>query len=278
VLRSCEDLEEIPACGGLFVGDLAVGEPCRERWNDCASDGYCDTPIGGRVCAAECIARRPAGEPCGFDEQCLLGPDLDGHCARGPDDDEGVCAPLVIEGGAAVGEPCGYLADPDRYRLVGCARGGWCDAEWLSPGACQPALLPGDACRPEGMPCQIGGCQDGICFAIELSDRVGAACGDRDLPRCNPVAGLACDFATEQCAPASGRLGDPCGAAGGPPCQPGLYCGGFECRVQVEPGGECDPEDDDDPCRASGCEEGDAGSGTCVGDDFDDPCAEGGER
>lgn len=269
-LTTCHPIDAIPACRAALAGDGAPGEPCDERAGGCVVDAYCDVPLGQPECDFVCIAGRAAGEPCDFDAQCALGPALDGHCAMGPDG--GTCAPLALQGGAAVGQPCGRIVD-GGHRLVGCALGGWCDVE---AGVCRPTLAVGDACAPDGAPCQVGDCDGlGRCDAPAITEEVGAACADRDLPRCNPFAGLGCDFESGVCVPSAGRQGQPCGFAGGAICREGLYCRGATCEPTVPPGGDCDPGDEYDPCAGGECVhvDGPPSEGVCLPlDDGGDVC------
>lgn len=273
VLTSCRDIEEVPSCRAVVVGDSAPGEACREGSSDCDVDGYCDVPIGNPECDAVCIARDPLGEPCTFDAACALGADGNGFCARAPDAAQGVCAALTIRGGAEAGAPCGWLSDAGGHRLVGCGLGAWCDAGRREAGVCQPTLQQGDPCEPDGLPCHAGECDEGRCSAVALSNEAGAACADRDLPRCNPFAGLGCDLAEGVCAPNAGGVDDPCGQlTGSPLCQEGHYCDGYTCQRMVEPGGGCDPSERADPCRDSRCVEIADDVGECRAVDDGDTC------
>jgi hypothetical protein len=174
-----------PTCPGRCVPYATLGQQCWSLRAACAPDAGIQCNPNTHVCVAEPSPGAnqifaDAGEHCSiFGPSC--GPGL--YCG-GPFPDNGICAPIVADGGACPPD------DP-----MSCTAGLVCVGYGMSPdaGRCQPPSALGGTCVLGSDPNGTSGCARGLsCIGgnCEPSPSSGPCAVDRDAP---------CDFDTSFC-------------------------------------------------------------------------------
>lgn len=266
------------ACGEVFVGTLANGEPCAID-EECA-EGTCDFAEGAScgVCTEGTAA---LGATCRRNAECAPSEEGPVECAGGAQESP-VCRlakPFTIVPSGPSG-PCGSPLTDDNT-LVACTEGLYCD----TTGICRPPLAVGAPCEPyvdacvPGAECRpVEGSSSLFCVAITYLDEVGAECDvDEWLGTrlCNGVANLGCDPDTLRCVTlGDGSLGSACASTAG--CAEGLRCAlvgeSTQCIALFEDGYACSYGGE---CASGFCRRGDdAPSGTCETPIAADACVE----
>ncbi len=204
------DDDDAPACERIFVGSVALGQPCNDS-RECAPlagrSVYCqsDDGLSPSVCTASSTSSAPrgkAGDACGI------------TCSEGDNCSVGDDAPVPLPGPGGVPAP--------QPNPVGCYRD---DGLFCKVGRCAPLLAPGEACdsydacggtafcdfstgqctapRPNGSPCESSNeCQSDKCD--EVTDNLGSlAAGARVCVSATTVTAERCEEAASQDAPDS---------------------------------------------------------------------------
>lgn len=220
----CDTLEvdDVPECDALLVGNLATGEIC-ESSDQCEGEAYCTDPASGATCGG-CMPLLADGESCEDSEECLSN-----NCRSG-----GVCG-----GFSGVGESC-ETAEDCAGRLI--CQGTTCELP--------AAASVGDACTEFiecGFPVSNLYC-NGQAMMCEAFIPLGGDCFDGSIALgfCDLVKYESCDTeGTRKCvAPTIVAMGGQCGFAMGLKCDSGLICDDDSDGVCVATGegAACDPE------------------------------------
>lgn len=172
---------------------------------NCRYENYCD----GNVC----VARKPLGEPCTGNNQCVIGTCGEGFCGK-PDGvecyDRNECSSQMCIQGICGAQAPGQCQSDDA-----------CAADEFCAGACEPP-----DCYCSGTGCQVGTCT-----------KNGTQTGNNDVQTCDDdyqcLSGR-CDNGT--CAPMP-VLGDACDQSY--QCYPLGFCSNGVCVEKFSPGKEC---------------------------------------
>lgn len=270
VFEACIPPDEASLCNAVFVGRASVGEPCSDA-TPCEAGAWCKTTEESDDRCGACMPRASvaAGGDCERDEECVPAADGIGYCEyTDPESDTGVCRPITLRTGAAIGDPCGLLEANDEY--ASCAEGTYCHREaneFGEPGergACAARVALGAPCDDvlsvcvAGALCDGSGAADDTCVEFEIAG-LGQPCEQRGMPFCNLFDGLVCVEGT--CVATDGSPGSVCGV-GFISCDAMSWCdfGGDDeigrCNATLADG---DPCDFDGMCQSDHC----ADEGTC---------------
>lgn len=147
-----------------FHGDKPLGVGCTKvgpqaRFSDCDRGLYCYAPTLG-VPSGTCVKATPpiraAGESCIDEDAAASAPAL--PCAEGLYCTDGVCAPIVAEGGSCDRpDACGDAAHCDGLRAS--------IDEPFEAGICQPLPTAGESCITVG-DCFDAVCSEGMCVGL----------------------------------------------------------------------------------------------------------------
>jgi hypothetical protein len=275
--RRCLDAQrtspcaEPAACAEVFVGTVAVGQPCQVD-EACAGDAYCSalTPAGESRCPGLCVPRIALGERCFGDFRVCSAQGLTGgvdcrfDTALSGERYPFRCIAAEAPGQAREGEICTDYRGEARVSRV-CAPGLDCVTRNTAEGSY--AVCSGPAAL--GAPC-VARCQRGAvcdfdntvftqrCLPFVVREREGERCvqGNNGGEVCNVLLGLDC-VAGRCRRVGTGAENSPCFSArfGVDSCNAGLVCSPATqtCRPRKAEGEAC----------ASGEE---CAVGVCVGD------------
>ncbi len=201
-----------PSCGGIWIGEGAVGDPCSGgTLSDCAPGLVCD--FAGGACPGTCAEPLPS---------CAEGSCGDGSYCRG----DGSCAPRAAPGGACdegtidfanlSEQPCvdgAYCHEGTCVATL--AAGALCgDGSMHACGLGNACRCPGGAegCQPSERTCQVDAALDGTCsWAFDCAD------------------GLTCELSTHTCEARAGEGGACTDSLGS--CEHGLSCVNGSCAT-----------------------------------------------
>ena len=259
-------------CRDAFEGSAKTGEAC-QRSADCVGDAYCNIT---NACPGQCAPRLQEGEPCRGDRQCSY---TTGYVFCDDSLATAVCRTLPLAAKVGEGMPCTRRLQ-GATSLTLCQDAFWCatvaggDPGADSLGRCAAPIALGSACVDSDDVCSGGMCDSvaGVCQAVTLVAKAGAACDKAARLICDPTLGLHCNAAGTCDSSGDGSEGSVCYTGDlqwG--CDPGLFCAKAPqatsdvpgtCRALLGDGEACE--------RSDSCLTGNCAAGVCGGR----PCSE----
>lgn len=224
--NACFDLDEGNPCEDVFVGKVALGQPCDDDIQ-CAGDAHCDKP--SETGCGTCTALKANGIACVDQDECMGHNCSDGVCAdlAGPgescDDDSNCAGVLTCTAGICAEADTSWTRGDPCQDLFDCNLGSGdlaCNIFAASP-TCQPFKALGETCGP--------GAMGGVCRILEHQhcrvEGMTATCAMNSVA----AIGETCDFDQGIDCPVGARCVDHDGNAQTP----------SQCMQVLPEGGAC---------------------------------------
>lgn len=249
-------------CRDIFVGQLEVGETCRDS-AECTPGNYC---ANDNSCAGTCMPQVALGEVCTEDDACAASDGTRTSCTLSGVDLLLRCREEVFTYDVAIGQPCGDLGTVGNTRTTAaCATGLYCREVDGGTDVCAEPIAVGQPCDDDDA-CVNGFCSDGMCISPTIQRTAGAPCDFEQAIVCDGTIHLACGEGGTCEQIGDGTLGSPCVSETDQffsmlTCNSGLYCA-FDfstpsCQARKSLGAQCERSDE---CESGRCDEG-----TCRG-------------
>lgn len=243
-----DDVTRIPACAGVFVGQLGEKDACSLD-AACGPGLHCVRGTSG--CDGSCEADASEGGECLDSSECGPGQ----ICSYDAND---TCARVSVAYACGMGSACGTTTTGTAAAVTICPPGLAC-----IDGSCSPPFAIGAECDDAydapcvaGYECLPDGLGANRCIAVSTTATEGATCGfevDASI-YCDARADLFCSDLGE-CTAFGTKDGDACDPYFdfGTTCSAGLYCD-YDTSLCAAEKGVGDACSDDGECASHSCD------------------------